>query len=348
MGENNPARFIDTFVDSIDLHDLGFRYSFLENGAGRPSYNPHDLLKIYLWGYYNAIRSSRKLEAECNRNIEVMWLTRKLSPDFKTISDFRKDNIECIKSVFSAFNKQCLIDGLFGGKTIAIDGTKIRAWNSRDRTYRRDTVEKQIAEMDEKVEKYLSDMDENDAKEKDEPEITNMKEKIESMKKRMEKLKGIKKTLDSEKSDEVSLTDPEARLMKTRNDIVKYFTHLWTKYEINYDPCCLLPYKWQQRGYTHEEKLKIVLEGMSGTISVSDLCRKYDLRPARFYYWKDQLLNSAPEIFENRGRKIDEDRIRSEKDIEIARLKETIAEIVSENLEIKKRLERCGSKWIQL
>ena len=80
VGENNPARFIDTFVDSIDLHDLGFRYSFLENGAGRPSYNPHDLLKIYLWGYYNAIRSSRKLEAECNRNIEVMWLTRKLSP----------------------------------------------------------------------------------------------------------------------------------------------------------------------------------------------------------------------------------------------------------------------------
>ena len=94
-----------------------------------------------------------------------------------------------------------------------------------------------------------------------------------------------------------------------------------------------------KRIYTPEEKLKIVLEGMSGTISVSDLCRKYDLRPARFYYWKDQLLNSAPEIFENRGRKIDEDRIRPEKDIEIARLKETIAEIVSENLEIKKRLE---------
>ena len=101
-----------------------------------------------------------------------------------------------------------------------------------------------------------------------------------------------------------------------------------------------------KRIYTPEEKLKIVLEGMSGIISVSDLCRKYDLRPAIFYYWKDQLLNSAPEIFENRGRKIDEDRIRSEKDIEIARLKETIAEIVSENLEIKKkigdRLQRRG------
>ncbi|HLH85659.1 MAG TPA: transposase [Thermoplasmataceae archaeon] len=93
-----------------------------------------------------------------------------------------------------------------------------------------------------------------------------------------------------------------------------------------------------KRVYTPEEKLKIVLEGMSGTISVADLCRKYDLKPARFYYWKDQLLNSAPEIFENRGRKLDEDRIREEKDKEIARLKATIAEIVQENLEIKKKI----------
>ena len=91
------------------------------------------------------------------------------------------------------------------------------------------------------------------------------------------------------------------------------------------------------RVYTPEEKLKIVLEGMSGTISVADLCRKYDLKPARFYYWKDQLLNSAPEIFENRGRKVDEDRIMAEKDDEIARLKATIADVVSENLEIKKK-----------
>ena len=93
-----------------------------------------------------------------------------------------------------------------------------------------------------------------------------------------------------------------------------------------------------KRVYTPEEKLKIVLEGMSGTISVADLCRKYDLKPARFYYWKDQLLNSAPEIFENRGRKVDEDRIMAEKDDEIARLKATIADVVSENLEIKKKI----------
>ena len=102
----------------------------------------------------------------------------------------------------------------------------------------------------------------------------------------------------------------------------------------------------EKRAYKAEEKLKIVLEGMSGTISVADLCRKYDVKPARFYYWKDQLFNSAPEIFENRGRKVDEDRIRPEKDIEIQRLKDVIAEITAENLEIKKkigeRLQRRG------
>ncbi|MDA8054895.1 MAG: IS1182 family transposase [Thermoplasmatales archaeon] len=243
--EDNPARFVDTFVDSLDLQELGFTYARLDEGAGRPSYDPHDMLKLYLWGYYNAIRSSRKLETECHRNLEVMWLICKLKPDFKTISDFRKDNIDYMKGVFKAFNEQCLGNDLFGGKTIAIDGTKIKAWNSRDRNYRRDTVEKQIAEMDKKVEKYLKEMDENDAREKDEPKITNMKEKIDSMKKRTEKLRDIKKTMDSEKVDEISLTDPEARLMKTMHGIDVCFNgqisvdqknHLIVDYDLTNDP----------------------------------------------------------------------------------------------------------------
>ena len=107
VGENNPSKFINTLVDSIDLLDLGFKYSVLENGAGRPSYDPQDMLKIYLWGYYNAIRSSRKLKAECNRNIEIMRPTCILSPDSKAISEFRKDNIDCMKNIFTEFNKQC-------------------------------------------------------------------------------------------------------------------------------------------------------------------------------------------------------------------------------------------------
>ena len=130
-----------------------------------------------------------------------------------------------MKNVFTAFNKQCLSEDLFGGKAIAIDGTKIKAWNSRDRNYGRDSVEKQIADMDEKVEKCLPDIDKNDANEKDEPKITNMKEKIEAMKKGMEKLKETKKTMDSKKRDEVSLTDPDEGLMRTRNgmDVCEMF-----------------------------------------------------------------------------------------------------------------------------
>ena len=186
--DDNPARFIDAFVDGLDLAGIGFRYSTLEDGAGRPSYDPSDLLKLYLWGYFNGIRSSRKLERECHRNMEVMWLLCKLEPDFKTISDFRKDNIDCVKGVFKSFNKRCMEEGLFGGRTVAIDGTKVKAWNSRDRSHRKDTVEKQIAEMDEKIEKYLKDMDE--------PKISNMKEKIEAMKKRGEKLREIHKTME--------------------------------------------------------------------------------------------------------------------------------------------------------
>ena len=243
--EDNPARFVDTFVDSLDLQELGFTYARLDEGAGRPSYDPHDMLKLYLWGYYNAIRSSRKLETECHRNLEVMWLICKLKPDFKTISDFRKDNIDYMKGVFKAFNEQCLSEGLFGRKRVAIDGTKIKAWNSRERSYTKEFVDSGIRKLDEKIDQYLRDMDENDEKEKNEPKITNMKEKIESMKKRMEKLKEIKKTMDSEKKDEISLTDPEARQMKTRHGIdvcynaqisVDDKNHLIADYDLIDDP----------------------------------------------------------------------------------------------------------------
>ncbi len=99
IDENNPTRLFDSFVDSLDMKEMGFKYAVLEEGPGRPSYNPSDLLKLYLWGYYNGIRSSRKLENECYRNIEVMWLIYKLTPDFKTIADFRKNNINIVKEV---------------------------------------------------------------------------------------------------------------------------------------------------------------------------------------------------------------------------------------------------------
>ena len=214
--KDNSTRFMDVFVDSLDLPALGFRFSVLKDGAGRPSYDPHDILKLYLWGYFNGIRSSRKLERECNRNMEVMWLLCMLTPDFKTIADFRKDNVDCMKGVFKEFNSMCMEQDLFGKKSVAIDGTKVKAWNARDKTYTKDNVNKRIKEMDEKVNRYLKEMDENDRNEEDESKITNMNEKIETMKKRMDELKEIQKKMKEKDLDEISLTDPDARLMKTR------------------------------------------------------------------------------------------------------------------------------------
>ncbi|MHB1440801.1 MAG: IS1182 family transposase [Cuniculiplasma sp.] len=245
MEEDNPARFMDTFVETLDMHELGFKFSTLAYGAGRPSYNPKDMLKLYLWGYFNGIRSSRKLKKQCLVNMEVMWVLHRLTPDFKSISDFRKDNIDCMKKVFIAFNEMCMEQELFGRKTIGIDGTKVKANNGRDKSYTKDNVDKRIKEMEEKADKYLKEMDENDSKEKDKPEIVNMKEKIETLKKRTEELKEIQKRMDEKELKEISLTDPESKLMKTRRGMDVCYDaqisvddkhHLIVEYEVHNDP----------------------------------------------------------------------------------------------------------------
>src|SRR5208283_4812379 len=130
VDKENPVRFIDAFVDSLNLEKLGFKHSVLAD-TGRPSYDPSDLLKLYVYGYLNQVRSSRKLEKECHRNVEVMWLMKKLAPDFKTIADFRKNNVGCIKGVFKEFVYLCRSLDLYGAQLVAIDGTKFKAVNSR-------------------------------------------------------------------------------------------------------------------------------------------------------------------------------------------------------------------------
>ena len=137
VDKENPARFIDAFIDSLNLEKLGFTHSIL-NDVGRPSYDPKDLLKLYVYGYLNQVRSSRKLEHECHRNVEVMWLMKKLAPDFKTIADFRKDNAGCIKGVFKEFVKFCMGLDLYGAKYVAIDGVKFKAVNSIDKNFNRE------------------------------------------------------------------------------------------------------------------------------------------------------------------------------------------------------------------
>ena len=149
VDKENPVRFIDAFVDSLNLEQLGFKHALI-NELGRPSYDPSDLLKLYVYGYLNQIRSSRKLERECHRNVEVMWLMKKLAPDFKTIADFRKDNVDCVKGVFKEFVKLCMGLDLYGAKLIAIDGVKFKAVNSIDKNFNRKNLTYRLKVIDER------------------------------------------------------------------------------------------------------------------------------------------------------------------------------------------------------
>src|SRR5215210_1882136 len=161
---DNLVRFIDAFVEQLDLARLGFKHAQL-NETGRPPYHPGDLLRLYLYGYLNRVRSSRGLERECARNLELIWLMRKLRPDFKTIADFRKDNRQGIKAVGREFTLLCRKLALFGGELVAVDSTKIKAQNSKRRNYRTGKLQELLAEIDRKLASYLGELDAQDREE---------------------------------------------------------------------------------------------------------------------------------------------------------------------------------------
>ena len=179
VSAENPVRFIDAFVEQLDLEKLGFNRSKPEI-EGRPAYNPKDLLRLLIYGYLNRIRTSRKLERETWRNVEVMWLMGKLKPGFRTISDFRKENVKALKSVFVQFTVLCKRLGLYGGELVAIDGSKFKAVNSREKNYNEKKLKRLIALTEERIDEYL------------------------------------RETLEKSGETQLSKTDPEARLMKTR------------------------------------------------------------------------------------------------------------------------------------
>ena len=216
----NPVRFIDAFIDSLDMEKLGFKHA-QPNDIGRPSYNPSDLLKLYVYGYLNQIRSSRKLERECHRNVEVMWLMKKLAPDFKTIADFRKDNVDCVKGVFKEFVKLCMGLDLFGSKLIAIDGVKFKAVNSLDKNFNCKSLSYRLKVIDERVSKYISEMEEEDQKEErgESKHADLLEEKVKKLMKRKEEYAELLRKLKESKRNEVSLVDPDSRLMKNRGRV---------------------------------------------------------------------------------------------------------------------------------
>ena len=214
--EDNPVRFIDAFVSSLDLAALGFlRAQSAE--TGRPAYDPGDLLRLYLYGYLNRVRSSRMLERETKVNLEVMWLLGKLSPDFKTIADFRRDNLQAIKQVCREFTLLCRKLELFGGELVAIDGSKFKAVNNRRRNFNEARLTKAIKAIEEKIDGYLDELAAADASEPDPdepgPSAAELREKIETLQERKAKYQALHEGLKESGAKQVSLTDADSRSM---------------------------------------------------------------------------------------------------------------------------------------
>ena len=214
VSADNAVRFIDAFVDGLDLEAAGFG-RVQPKATGRPGYVPGDLLKLYIYGYLNRIRSSRRLEVEAHRNLEVIWLLRRLRPDFKTIADFRRDNRDAFRQVFREFVRMCRELDLFAGELIAVDGTRIKAVNSRDRNFTRAAIQGDLKRIDERLEHYLRQMNEADAADVggDTRSVARLQEKIASMRRRRETLQGHQTVLDESGEAQLSLTDPDSRAM---------------------------------------------------------------------------------------------------------------------------------------
>jgi transposase len=214
VGPDNPVRFIEAFVEGLDLEAAGFA-RVEPKPTGRPGYAPADLLKLYIYGYLNRVRSSRRLEAEAGRNLEVIWLLRHLQPDFKTIADFRRDNRNAFRQVFRSFVLLCRELDLFGRELIAVDGTRIKAVNNKDRNFTRASLTRFIAEADARLADYLGRLDQSDVQEGrvSGTRTANLAEKIVALRERRERHSAMLAELDRAGEDQISLTDPDSRAM---------------------------------------------------------------------------------------------------------------------------------------
>lgn len=215
VAEDNAVRVIDAYVDSLDLAELGFIKTKPEE-TGRPPYAPQTLLKLYVYGYMNRVRSSRRLEAETKRNLEVIWLLGKLSPDHKTIANFRKDNAAALKGVFRDFVKLCMGLGLYGRELAAIDGSKFKAVNSTDRNFSVTELNERIKRLTVRIDEYLHQLNETDAAEETKAERTpdEIQEIVERLSTRKATYESYLEEMKSGEETQKSLTDPDARLMK--------------------------------------------------------------------------------------------------------------------------------------
>ena len=214
IDHTNEVRIIDLFVESLFIKDYGFRTDFTENG--RPAYHPTDLLKLFIYGYLNKMRSSRDLEKECGRNIEVMWLLKCLKPDHNTIANFRRDNPKAIKKVFRATVQIAKHFDLIGGKLIAGDSTKLRAQNSKKNNYNQAKIDRHIAYIDNKLDEYTRALAESDG---DDQQKIN--DEIKKQQERKDNYRKLEKQLKETKEVQISISDPESRQIMLRNNITE-------------------------------------------------------------------------------------------------------------------------------
>jgi transposase len=216
IAEDNPVRAVDAFVEELDLAQLGFERAEPAD-TGRPAYHPGDLLKIYIYGYLNRIPSSRRLEREAQRNVELMWLTGRLVPDFKTIADFRRANGEAIRKVCREFVELSRQLGLFDDAVVAIDGSKFKAVNNRDKNFTPHKLKARMQQLEESIARYLNDLDRADREPASVPaaRVSQLKEKIATVKQQVRKLRRIEQQLQEAPDQQVSLTDADARSMAT-------------------------------------------------------------------------------------------------------------------------------------
>jgi transposase len=271
--EDNPVRVVEAFVDQLDLQQLGFEGA-APAATGRPAYHPTVLLKIYIYGYLNRIQSSRRLEREAQRNLELMWLSGRLMPDFKTIANFRKDNGPAIRNVCRQFIVLCRQLDLFTQAIVAIDGSKFKAVNNRDKNFTAAKLQRRLAQIDESIARYLGAMDTADRAEPEAAELKKgqLQDKIAALKDQMQQLKVIESQMRASTEPQVSLTDPDARSMKNRDGgIVGYNVqaavdaqhHLIVAHEViteGVDRDQLAPMAQQAREATGIEALTVVAD----------------------------------------------------------------------------------------
>src|SRR4249920_3589947 len=216
VAEDNPGRAVDVFVDGLDLDELGFvRVQPLD--TGRRSYHAGMMLKLYIYGYLNRVPSSRRLERECQRNIEMIWLTGQLAPDFKTMSDFRKDNGKAIREVCRTFLALCRELDLLNAASVAIDGSKFKAVNARDKNFTEAKMKRRLERIDESIARYLAQLETADRQGDAVPEakVVRLKDKIAKLKEEVARLNAINAEMMKSEDKQISLTDPDARSMAT-------------------------------------------------------------------------------------------------------------------------------------